>query len=128
MARDKKFINYTFDDGEYKIPATYTATCIVSGEKVVYYHKNLVKLIETKYKNNFKLFVDTFISPSAKKEEQELHNQDKYKLNIYAYYLIICYNDAVKKNDEYSKFVCSERFEKHFNKDILNHLNDTYKA
>jgi hypothetical protein len=128
MPKQKKFINYTFSDGVHQIPATYNATCTVSGEKTAFYHKHLIKLIESKYKNNFKLFVDTFVSSNVKREEQELQNQDIYKLNIYAYYLIICYNEAVTKNDDYTKFVCSERFEKHFKKNIINHLNDTYKA
>lgn len=117
-----------FDDGVYDLPATYIAICTVSGEETAFYHKHLVKLIENKYKNNFKLFVDTFISSNVRREEQVLQDQDTFKFNIYAYYLIICYNEAVIKKDDYSKFVSSERFEKHFKKNILYHLNDTFKA
>ena len=122
MSKVKKIINYEFDDGAHQIPATYIATCTVTGNKVPIYHKNLVKLIESKYKNNFNFFVNNYISPEAAKE-LEL-NEDPFKINIYGKYLILCYKEAVSKNDAYTAYSCTEKFEKNFKKDIKQFLND----
>lgn len=125
MARQKKTINYTFDDGDYQIDATFSATCTVTGEKVLIYHKNLIKLIEEKYKNNFGFFIKNYISPTARRDAKESVEQDPNRLNKYAEYLIICYKESLVKNDQYTTFICAERFERHFKRDITQFINDS---
>jgi hypothetical protein len=125
MSNKKKTIYYEFDDGQQELSATIVATCTKTGTKVTYYHKNLAKLIETKYRNNYSYFINNYICPEALREERE--DDDPYRLNIYAQYLILCYKEALVKNNQYNIFLCAERFEKNFKRDIKQHLNDIFK-
>ena len=118
MAQHRKVINYEFVDGPQSLPSTFIATCTITGEKVPIYHKILVKMIETKYKNNFTLFSNTYISLAAKRDTKEANEEDPNKMNVYADYLVIVYKDAVCKNDTYQMMICADRFEKHFKRDI----------
>lgn len=131
MARKHKFFNYEFEDGTVQVPSSYKAKCNISGEFVPIYHKNLVKLIEKDYKNNFSLFVKTFSQKGAKKKQQEEagYNGDKYSLNAYSDYLIICYKGCIDTlKDNYNKSAIAKAktemsfladcFHRHFNRDI----------
>jgi hypothetical protein len=131
MAKQKKLITYEFVDGEQQIPSTFKAKCNVTGELVPMYHKLLVKLIEKKYKNNFTYFLKHFSKKGAEKKQKEEagYNNDKYSLNAYSDYLIICYKscletlkdnynqDSIKKAKREMDHVTACFF-KHFNRDI----------
>ena len=122
MAQHKKIINYEFVDGPQQLPATYIAICTITGEQVPIYHKILVKMIENKYKNNFDLFIRTYVSPNAKRVSRDENDEDPYKLNVYADYLIITYRAAVNNKDTYQMQICADRFEKHFKRSITSFI------
>lgn len=122
MAGQKKSFFYEFREGTIEIPATFYATCTVSGEKVAIYHRTLVPLIENKYKNSYKLFIDTYVSPNAKKKQEEEIESDPYHVNTYGVFLAYEYRDAKIKGDTYTMEVCSDRFMKHFKKDIRDYI------
>jgi DNA modification methylase len=94
MAAKKKLFNYEFSDGWQRLPSSYKATCTLTGEIVPIYHKFLVKLIQTKYKNSFKLFEKTYASKGAVKQQRiddGYDETDPYQLNAYSDYLIASY-------------------------------------
>lgn len=139
MARQKKIFNYDFIDGEQQIPATYEAICTKTGATVPIYHKILYKLIETKYKGRFQLFLKTFVK-KPDKEEPVLDADgneivDNYKLNAYSDYLIICYKGlqnkvvdiadtiAVLKHDN-EKAHIADCFKRNFNRDIETYVKE----
>lgn len=127
MARAKKFVNYDFDDISITIPSTYIATCTITGKKVPFYHKQLVKYIQKNYDNKFNVFVTNFVCSEAKKEEKVVSSQDPNKLNIYADYLYICYIEAKRDNDKYVIELMKERYLKNFNRDIELHNKNRSK-
>ena len=132
MARKKKTFNYEFADGWQKLPSTYMATCTISKEIVPIYHKFLVKLIEKKYKNNFEYFTKAFTTKGAVKQQREdagYVEDDKFTLNAYSDYLIVCYRsclDTLKDNFNKEAITKTKRemehiescFWKHFNRDV----------
>jgi hypothetical protein len=131
MARKPKIFNYEFVDGTVAIPSSYKAKCNITGEFVPIYHKNLIKIIENDYKNNFGLFVKTFKQKGAKKKQLEEagYTGDKHSLNAYSDYLIICYKGCIDTlKDNYNKVSISKAktemsfladcFYRHFNRDI----------
>jgi hypothetical protein len=61
MARKKKIFNYKFVDCEKSFPSSVTVTCTQTKEKIKMYHKQLVRLIENKYRNNYSVFKATYI-------------------------------------------------------------------
>lgn len=132
MAKPKKVFTYEFADGFQEIPATYKAKCNVSGELVPIYHKFLESLVQKKYKNNFGYFLKHFAKKGElekKRAEQGYDDNDKYSLNKYSDYLIICYKSCLETlkdnyNEESIKKTKREMehaaacFYKHFNRDI----------
>ena len=132
MAKQKKVFTYEFADGLQEIPATYKAKCTVSGEFVPIYHKFLESLVQKKYKNNFGYFLKHFTKKGElekKRAEQGYDDNDKYSLNKYSDYLIICYKSCLETlkdnyNEESIKKTKREMehitacFHKHFNRDI----------
>lgn len=132
MAKQKKIFNYEFDDGMQEIPASYKAKCNITGEFIPIYHKFLESLIKKKYKNNFEYFLKHFTKKGAeekKRIEEGYDDQNKYSLNRYSDYLIICYKACIGNLDENfnqqsvmetkSKMEhISSCFHKHFNRDI----------
>lgn len=138
MARKPKFFNYEFEDGTVTVPTVYQAKCTVSGDTVPIYHKQLARLIENKYKNKFKIFVKTFARRGAVKEQREQKSSDqpdKYKLNAYSEYLVICYlsdskllevtTDKDKRLELKNKIQqYGESFRRHFNRDITQYVKE----
>jgi hypothetical protein len=122
VAKDKKFFNYEFKEGIIEIPSDFVAICTKTGTEVHIYHKNLIPLIESKFKNSFELFKSTYVCPAYAKEFNENINSDPYRINIYGIYLIACYNSAIKINDTFTLTQCAERFENHFNNFISKRL------
>lgn len=132
MAKKKKIFNYEFADGFQEIPSTYKAKCNITGEFVPIYHKFLESLIKKKYKNNFAYFLKHFAKKGAvekKRAEQGYNEEDKYSLNRYSDYLIICYKSCLEiLKDNYNKDSINKAklemehaancFQKHFNRDI----------
>ena len=132
MAKQKKVFTYEFADGFQEIPASYKAKCNITGEYVPIYHKFLESLVKKKYKNNFEYFLKHFSKKGAeekKRIEEGYDDQDKYSLNRYSDYLIICYKaclETLKENFNQQSIMktksemehISHCFRKHFNRDI----------
>ena len=132
MARKKKLFYYEFADGEVEVPSSYKAKCNVTGEMIPVYHKFLEKLVKKQYKNNFGLFLKTFAKKGAlqkKREEQGYKDDDKYSLNAYSDYLIVCYKSCLNTLDgNYNKeaiiktknemSMIEDNFSRNFNRDI----------
>jgi len=132
MARQKRFFTYEFADGEQEIASSYKAKCTITGEIVPIYHKFLEKLVKKHYKNNFGLFLKTFAQKGAlqkKREDEGYRDDDKYSLNAYSDYLIICYKSCLKTlEDNYNReaiiktknemAMISDNFTRNFNRDI----------
>lgn len=132
MAKKKKFFTYEFSDGEVEVPSSYKAKCSVTGEMIPIYHKFLEKLVKKQYKNNFKLFLKTFAKKGAiqkQREEQGYKDDDKFSLNAYSDYLIICYKSCLNTLDSnYNKeaiiktknemTMIEDNFTRNFNRDI----------
>lgn len=139
MARKKKFFNYEFADGFHEIPSSYKAKCTLTGEIIPIYHKFLVKLVEKSYKNNFSLFVKTFVKKGAKKQKKieagygNGETVQPYELNAYSDYLIASYKhclDIMKDNynikvinkQKHEMAHISECFKRRFNRDITKYV------
>ena len=132
MAKKKKFFTYEFSDGEVEVPSSYKAKCSVTGEMIPIYHKFLEKLVKKQYKNNFKLFLKTFAKKGAiqkQREEQGYKDDDKFSLNAYSDYLIICYKSCLNTLDgNFNKeaiiktknemTMLEDNFTRNFNRDI----------
>lgn len=132
MAKKKKVFNYLFADGFQEIPSTYKAKCNVTGELVPIYHKFLVKLIKSKYRDNFGYFTKHFAKKGAVKKQRSeagYNQEDKFSLNAYSDYLIICYKSGIETlKDNFNQNSINKAktemdhaancFRKHFNRDI----------
>jgi hypothetical protein len=135
MPKNKKLFTYEFVDGFREVPASFKAKCNITGELVPIYHKVLENMIRDKYKNNFSYFEKHFTKKGAEKKqkEEEGYGTDKYSLNAYSDYLIICYKSCIEKlqdnfNQESIKKTKIEMdhitacFMKHFNRDITKYV------
>jgi hypothetical protein len=136
MARKKRLFTYEFADGEVEVSSSYKARCNVTGEMIPIYHKFLEKLVKKQYKNNFALFLKTFAKKGAiqkQREEQGYKDDDKFSLNAYSDYLIICYKSCInildgnfnkeaiiKTKNEMS--MLEDNFTRNFNRDIKKFL------
>ena len=136
MARKKRLFTYEFADGEVEVSSSYKARCNVTGEMIPIYHKFLEKLVKKQYKNNFSLFLKTFAKKGAiqkQREEQGYKDDDKFSLNAYSDYLIICYKSCInildgnfnkeaiiKTKNEMS--MLEDNFTRNFNRDIKKFL------
>lgn len=135
MAKKQKLHKYWFADGIREVPSAYSAICTKTGRKVSIYHKNLVKLVKTKYKDNFEYFLKNFVG----KEQKDPLNVDvngkeivdPHKLNAYSDYLIISYkllanqtpdDKDIKRKSEMSRI--ADCFRRHFNRDIDSHIKE----
>ncbi len=74
MARKKKMFNYKFVDCEKSFPSSIIVTCTQTNEKIKMYHRQLVRLIENKYRNNYSVFKATYIKKGNK---PEVNNRDE---------------------------------------------------
>lgn len=116
MAKKKKLYTYQFVDCTKTIPSSIFVKCSETGEKVKMYHKQLVKLIESKYSNNWKLFQATYVKKGNKIINSKI---DDYELRPEGYkkYLVTAYV-ATKKDTSINE---SERRAK------MSFLNDCYQ-
>jgi len=118
MARKKKIFNYQFMDCEKAFPSSVIVTCTQTKEKVKMYHKQLARLIEKKYRNNYSLFKASYIKKGNKPEERNVDEYGEYNSAPEGYrkYLITAYMAAKKQQfaDISAKMAC------------LSFLNDCY--
>ena len=118
MARKKKLFNYKFIDCEKSFPSSIVVTCTQTKEKVRMYHKQLARLIENKYRNNYSVFKATYIKKGNKPDDNNRNENGEYNTapEGYRQYLITAYMSYSKnKNLDISK-----KAEK------LNFLSDCY--
>jgi hypothetical protein len=136
MPKKKKVFTYEFADGFQEIPSSYKAKCTITGELVPIYHKFLETLIKKKYKNNFAYFLKHFAKKGAEEKRKAsagYDKEDKYSLNAYSDYLILCYKSCLNTlednfNEQSIKKAKTEMdhaancFRKHFNRDITKYV------
>tara|TARA_E500000318_G_scaffold39945_1_gene38394 strand:+ start:1288 stop:1692 length:405 start_codon:yes stop_codon:yes gene_type:complete len=100
MPKKKKMFNYQFVDCEKSFPSSVIVTCTQTKEKVKMYHKQLVRLIENKYRNNYGVFKATYIKKGNKPED---NNEENGEYNTapegYRQYLVTAYM-ATQNNDK----------------------------
>ena len=103
MARKKKIFNYKFVDCEKSFPSSVTVTCTQTKEKIKMYHKQLVRLIENKYRNNYSVFKATYIKKGNKPEENNIDENGEYNTapEGYRQYLVTVFM-AIKKDNNLS--------------------------
>ena len=118
MARKKKIFNYKFVDCEKSFPSSVMVTCTQTKEKIKMYHKQLVRLIENKYRNNYSVFKATYIKKGNKPEENNIDENGEYNTapEGYRQYLVTAFM-AIEKDDNLSN---SDRAGK------LNFLSNCY--
>ena len=78
MARKKKLFNYEFIDGNKSFPSSIVVTCTQTKEKVRMYHKQLARLIQNKYRNNYSVFKATYIKKGNKPDENNRDENGEY--------------------------------------------------
>jgi len=118
MARKKKIFNYKFVDCEKSFSSSVMVTCTQTKEKIKMYHKQLVRLIENKYRNNYSVFKATYIKKGNKPEENNIDENGEYNTapEGYRQYLVTAFM-AIEKDDNLSN---SDRAGK------LNFLSNCY--
>jgi hypothetical protein len=98
MARKKKIFNYEFIDCEKSFNSSVEVVCTQTKEKVKMYHRQLVKLIENKYRNNYSLFKATYIKKGNKPENNNVNEFGEYNPAPEGYrkYLVTAYMALMK--------------------------------
>lgn len=119
MARKKKLFNYKFIDCEKSFSSSIVVTCTQTKEKVRMYHKQLARLIENKYRNNYSVFKATYIKKGNKPEDNNRDVNGEYNTSPEGYrqYLITAYMSYSKNKN----LNISKKAEK------LNFLSDCYE-
>jgi hypothetical protein len=119
MARKKKQFNYEFIDCTMSFPSSIEVVCTQTKEKVRMYHKQLARLIENKYRNNYSVFKATYIKKGNKPEENNRDENGEYNTapEGYRQYLVASY--MASKND--NKISVTDKAGK------LNFLSDCYR-
>ena len=99
MARKKKKFNYEFIDCKMSFPSSVEVTCTQTKEKIKMYHKQLVRLIKNKYRNNYSVFKSTYIKKGNKPDENNRDENGEYNTapEGYRQYLVSQY--LYTKND-----------------------------
>lgn len=101
MARKKKMFNYKFIDCEKSFPSSVVVTCTQTKEKVKMYHRQLVKVIENKYQNNYSIFKATYIKKGNKPDLSNTNEDGEYNTapEGYKQYLITAFMAAKRDNN-----------------------------
>ena len=126
MARKKKVFNYQFIDCEKSFPSSVEVICTQTKEKVRMYHKQLVRLIENKYRNNYSVFKATYIKKGNKPEDNNRDENGEYNTSPEGYrqYLVSCYmfikNDSsIEDSDRSGKLsFLSDCYSKRYNNNL----------
>lgn len=91
MARKKKKFNYEFIDCKMSFPSSVEVTCTQTKEKIKMYHKQLVRLIKNKYRNNYSTFKATYVKKGNKPELNDENGEYNTAPEGYKQYLITAY-------------------------------------
>lgn len=126
MARKKKMFNYKFVDCDKSFQSSVVVVCTQTKEKVKMYHKQLVRLIENKYRNNYGVFKATYIKKGNKPEENNRDENGEYNTapEGYRQYLVACYmytkiNDKLSSTDRAGKLsFLSDCYRKRYNANL----------
>ena len=115
--RKSKLITVQFDDGEQTLTSSVKIKCNATGQVKGFYTPYLVKLIKRKYNNNYKEFIDTYVSKGNKLPKPE-NADDTPDLRLYRSALQLEYDSlsnkprSTKRNHRISQIVdiFSKRF------------------
>lgn len=115
--RKSKLITVQFDDGEQTLTSSVKIKCNATGQVKGFYTPYLVKLIKRKYNNNYKEFIDTYVSKGNKLPKPE-NADDAPDLRLYRSALQLEYDSlsnkprSTKRNHRISQIVdiFSKRF------------------
>tara|TARA_R110000851_G_scaffold95358_2_gene207180 strand:+ start:80 stop:466 length:387 start_codon:yes stop_codon:yes gene_type:complete len=73
--RKQKIITVAFKDGEQQLPSSVKVKCNVTGTEKGFYTPYLIKLIKRKYENNYKYFIENYISKGMNKDTEKDANE-----------------------------------------------------
>jgi|SaaInlStandDraft_2_1057019.scaffolds.fasta_scaffold113205_2 hypothetical protein len=73
--RKKKIITVTFKDGVQRLPSSVKVKCNITGNEKGFYTPYLVELIKRKYKNNYKYFIENYISKGMNNDPEKDDNE-----------------------------------------------------
>jgi hypothetical protein len=99
MARKKKKFNYEFIDCKMSFPSSVEVTCTQTKEKIKMYHKQLVRLIKNKYRNNYSVFIATYIKKGNKPEDNNRDENGEYNTAPEGYRQFLVSQYLFTKND-----------------------------
>ena len=103
----QKFKSIKFSDGVYELPSSMKVKCNVTGRLIHYYVPNLLRIIKNKYKNNYKYFLENYISREGKSMIPINDTSDQEDdLKEYRNYLLLSYN-ALKQQPK-SSITCGK--------------------
>ena len=104
MARKKRYYTYEFADCKKSLPSSIVVKCTQTKEEVRMYHKQLVRIIENKYNNNYGLFKASYIKKGNKPVEERYTEGGDYNPAPEGYrkFLITSYASH-KKNTNLTK-------------------------
>ena len=104
MARKKRYYTYEFADCKKSLPSSIVVKCTQTKEEVRMYHKQLARLIENKYRNNYSVFKATYIKKGNKPVEERYTEGGDYNPAPEGYrkFLITSYASH-KKNTNLTK-------------------------
>ena len=94
----QKFKSIKFSDGVYELPSSMKVKCNVTGRLIHYYTPNLLRIIKNKYKNDYKYFLENYISREGKSmtvTNDTIEQEDDLK--EYRNYLLLSYNSFKKQ-------------------------------
>lgn len=109
MARKKKMYNYEFIDCKKSLPSSVEVKCSKSGEKVRMYHKQLIKLIQNKYRNNWSLFKTSYIKkgnrtdPDASDTEEYSARPEGYRKYLITNYMWVKRTTKLNESEKAAK-------------------------
>ena len=94
----QKFKSIQFADGVYELPSSMKVTCNVTGRQIHYYVPNLLKIIKNSYKNNYKYFLENYISREGKSMiATDVVDEEEDSLKEYRNYLMLSYHALCKQ-------------------------------
>jgi hypothetical protein len=68
-------ITVMFKDGVQHLPSSVKVKCNITGIKKGFYTPYLINLIKRKYENNYKYFIDNYISKGMNKDTEKDDNE-----------------------------------------------------
>ena len=94
----QKFKLIEFADGVHELPSSMKVKCNVTGRLIHYYTPNLLRIIKNKYNNNYKYFLENYVSREGKSlMPDNLADDQEDNLDAYRSYLLLSYNAFSKE-------------------------------